>query len=50
MRDAVFKAYRDSKISEGKHLFVALSHSAKKLIRVLFYLLKNNQRFVAQAV
>jgi transposase len=50
MRDAVFRAYRDKKISEGKHFFVALSHSSKKLIRVLFYLLKNNQHFISQAV
>lgn len=50
MRDTTFKAYRDKKIGEGKHFFVALSHTAKKLIRVLFYLLKNNQRFVVQAV
>jgi transposase len=50
MRDAAFKAYRDKKLLEGKHFFVALSHTAKKMTRVIFYLLKNNQRFVAQAV
>jgi transposase len=50
MRDSAFRAYRDKKISEGKHFFVALSHTAKKLIRVVFYLLKNNQRFVSQSV
>lgn len=50
MRDTAFRSYRDKKVSEGKHFFVALSHTAKKLVRVLFYLLKNNQRFVAQAV
>ena len=49
MRDAAFRAYRDRKQSEGKHYFVALSHVAKKLIRVIFYMLKNSQRFVAQA-
>jgi len=49
MRDAAFRAYRDRKQLEGKHYFVVLSHTAKKLIRVIFYMLKNGQRFVAQA-
>jgi len=49
MRDATFKAYRDKKLQEGKHYFVASSHTARKLIRVIFYMLKNNQRFMAQA-
>lgn len=48
MRDPTFQAYRNRKISEGKHFFVALSHSAKKLVRVIFYLIKNNKRFVSQ--
>ena len=49
MRDSTFKAYRDRKQLEGKHYFVASSHTAKKLIRVIFYMLKNNQQFVAQS-
>ena len=49
MRDTTFKAYRDRKQLEGKHYYVASSHTAKKLIRVIFYMLKNNQQFVAQA-
>lgn len=48
MRDAAFRTYRDRKCKEGKHFFVALSHTAKKLIRVIYYLLKNNQRFTAK--
>ncbi|MDT2882693.1 IS110 family transposase [Lactococcus lactis] len=40
-----FKAYLKLKISQGKHYFVALSHVAKKLIRVIYYLLKTNQKF-----
>lgn len=40
-----FKAYFSKKLGEGKHYNVALSHVAKKLVRVLFYLLKNNQDF-----
>lgn len=40
-----FKAYLHLKISQGKHYNVAVSHVAKKLIRVIFYLLKSNQTF-----
>ena len=48
MRDKTFKDYLNKKLSEGKHYFVALSHVGKKLIRVIFYLLKNNTDFVPQ--
>lgn len=40
-----FGAYLKLKISQGKHYFVALSHVAKKLIRVIFHLLKSKQTF-----
>ncbi|HEL0718754.1 TPA: IS110 family transposase [Streptococcus equi subsp. zooepidemicus] len=40
-----FKAYLRGKIAEGKHYNVAITHVAKKLIRVLFYLLKNGSSF-----
>ncbi len=33
-----FKAYFRTKLAQGKHYNVAMSHVAKKLIRVLFYL------------
>lgn len=45
MRDPTFALYRDRKIAEGKHYFVALSHVAKKLTRVIFYLLKSGESF-----
>lgn len=45
MYSPAFKAYLHLKISQGKHYNVAISHAAKKLIRVIFYLLKTNQRF-----
>jgi len=48
MRDKTFKDYLNKKLKEGKHYFVALSHAGKKLIRVIFYLLKNNTTFVPQ--
>jgi transposase len=48
MRDSTFSDYLTKKRSEGKHYFVAMSHVAKKLIRVIFYLLKTNTKFVPQ--
>ncbi|WP_337998875.1 IS110 family transposase [Desulforamulus ruminis] len=49
MRDPTFKSYMAKKKSEGKHQFVALSHVGKKLVRVIFSLLKNNSIFIPQA-
>ncbi len=49
MRDSCFKDYYQRKRKEGKHHFVALTHVAKKLIRVIFKLLKRNSQFIPQA-
>jgi len=40
-----FTAYLHKKQDEGKHYFVALSHTGKKLVRVIFHLLKTNAAF-----
>jgi transposase len=40
-----FSAYLNKKQAEGKHYFVALSHTGKKLVRVIFHLLKTNAAF-----
>jgi len=40
-----FKTYLQKKIDQGKHYNVAIGHAAKKLIRVIYYLLKTNQNF-----
>lgn len=45
-----FKAYLRTKLEQGKHYNVAITHVAKKLIRVLFYLLKNNVPFDEEKV
>ena len=45
MRDKNFNDYKNKKIAEGKHYFVALSHTSKKLIRVIYYLLKTNNSY-----
>jgi transposase len=36
--EPTFAAYLQKKRSEGKHYYVALSHAAKKLVRVLYHL------------
>jgi len=48
MRDTTFKDYYNKKISEGKHHYVAVSHVGKKLLRVVFHILKSNSVFVPQ--
>ena len=48
MRDITFATYMAKKRSEGKHFSVAQSHVGKKLIRVIFSILKNNTAFVTQ--
>lgn len=49
MRDATFSAYCHKKKSEGKHHNVAMSHVGKKLVRIVFHLLKTNTVFVPQS-
>ena len=43
--DPIFNAYLSKKISEGKHYNVAMSHAAKKLVRVIFHLQKTGQLY-----
>ncbi len=50
MRDKTFNDYKLQKLSEGKHYCVAISHVAKKLIRVIFYLLKTNNTYQMQKI
>lgn len=40
-----FRNYLSLKLSQGKHYNVAISHVAKKLIRVIYHLLSHNQTF-----
>ena len=41
--DPTFAAYLAKKRGEGKHYFVAISHAAKKLVRLIFALEKSGQ-------
>jgi len=43
--DSTFAAYLHKKRSEGKAYNVAVSHATKKLVRVMFHLVKSNQPF-----
>jgi transposase len=49
MRDENFRNLRNKKLAEGKHYFVALSHVSKKLIRVIYHLMRYEEQFTAQA-
>ena len=48
MNCETFGRYLASKQAQGKHYFVALGHTAKKLIRVIFHILNANEDFVPQ--
>lgn len=43
--DATFRTYLAKKRAEGKHYNVAISHAAKKLVRVIFALHKSGQPY-----
>ena len=43
--DPSFAAYLTKKLSEGKHFNVAISHAAKKLVRLIFALMKSGKAY-----
>ena len=43
--DPTFAAYLAKKRAEGKHYYVAVSHAAKKLVRVIFHLVKTGELY-----
>lgn len=50
LNDATFNAFKDRKIAEGKHYMVTMGHVAKKLVRVIYYLLKTNNVYQSNKV
>ena len=46
--DPTFRAYLAKKRAEGKHYNVAISHAAKKLVRLIFALQKSGQSYIAK--
>ncbi len=47
--DPIFNAYLNKKRDEGKHYYVAISHAAKKLVRLIYHLEKTNQQYISIA-
>ena len=45
----VFADYLAKKRAEGKHYNVAISHAAKKLVRLIFALQKSGQAYIAKS-
>ena len=43
--DPTFRAYLNKKRAEGKHYYVAISHAAKKLVRLLYQLETTGQQY-----
>ena len=44
----MFKSYYNKKKQEGKHFFVVLAHIEKKLVKVIYSVLKNNKEYNPQ--
>jgi transposase len=44
--DSTFAEYLSKKRAEGKHYYVAISHAAKKLVRVIYHLEKTGQLYI----
>ena len=49
MWDPTFKTYLEKKRSEGKHYFVAISHAAKKLVRLIYHLQTTGEAYCSMA-
>lgn len=47
--DPTFSTYLAKKRAEGKHYTVAISHAAKKLVRVIYQLEKSGQQYIKSA-
>ena len=47
--DPIFSAYLAKKRAEGKHYNVAISHAAKKLVRIIYHLEKTHHLYVKAA-
>jgi len=48
--DDNLKRFYDKKISEGKHHYSALNAVAAKLLRIVYWVLKNNKEYQTQAI
>ena len=48
--EPTFRAYLSKKIAEGKHYNVAISHAAKKLVRLIYHLETTGETYIPKAV
>ena len=48
--EPTFAAYLEKKRSEGKHYYVALSHAAKKFVRLLYHLETTGEKYIPQTL
>ena len=48
--DDNLKRYYDKKISKGKHHYSALNAVAAKLLRIVYWVLKNNKEYQTPAI
>ena len=48
INDPVFNEYYLKKKSEGKHYYVILGHIEKKIVRLIYSILKNNKEYTPQ--
>ena len=48
--DPTFKAYLAKKRAEGKHYYVAVSHAAKKLVRLIYALEKSHSLYIPKSI
>ena len=48
MNDENLKRFYDKKMSEGKHHYSALNATAAKILRIVFWVLKNNKEYQTQ--
>lgn len=44
--NSFMRSYVDKKRAQGKHFYTAMSHGMKKMVRVIFAVLKKNSNFV----
>ena len=48
--DPTFREYLAKKRAEGKHYYVALSHAAKKLVRLIYALEKSHRPYIPKSI
>ncbi|MBW6470946.1 MAG: hypothetical protein K0A90_06975 [Methanosarcinaceae archaeon] len=50
MNDKNFRNYYDDKIERGKHYYSAVNATAAKLLRIVYWVLKNDKEYKVKRV